>query len=104
MTPPSSPGLGDIGRAQGKSQIARNPDLSGNNLYKARSGEKALRQQPGDDDERVGQPGNHALKREDAKEECLGRLEGQGSVHDAFETMQAEELGDLFSGCSQDVG
>jgi hypothetical protein len=38
------------------------------------------------------------LKREDAKEERLGRLEGQFSVPDDCDAMQAEELVDLFSG------
>ena len=38
------------------------------------------------------------MKGEDAQEERLGRLEGQCSVPDDFDAMQAEELADLFSG------
>jgi hypothetical protein len=38
------------------------------------------------------------VKREEAKEERLGRLEGQCSVPDDFDAMHAEELADLFSG------
>ena len=44
------------------------------------------------------------MKREDAEEERLGRLEGQCSVPDDFDAMHAEELADLFGGSPQGLG